>query len=61
MENPAVYRLRIQRIINEAYNAGWDEEGSADAPAWCADEWELWARHWKIGRADAVEEAWRIY
>ncbi len=45
-----------QRIITKAYNAGWDGEGSEDAPAWCEQEWELWARHWKAGRADNVEE-----
>ncbi len=47
-------------IASNAYNAGWDGEGSEDMCTRTYEDdgvnWEIWADNWNRGRRDAVEE-----
>ena len=63
-----VYNGGMQKIMEKieqtAYDAGYEGHGSADAPRWAdalrespkGQGWEIWARAWREGRADRVEE-----
>jgi len=49
-----------EQIASNAYNAGWDGEGSQDMCTRTYEDdgvnWEIWADNWNRGRRDAVEE-----